>query len=469
MKAYAFIGVALATQLCAVFAAGAGEYAKADGYRGIWYFNQETKDEYVYKYSGGLGTYCADHIPLAIYAPAAEKTFFVFGGRPADKNTLYEMISYYDHRTGLVPKPTILIDKKTDDAHDNPVLSIDAAGFLWVFASSHGTSRPSYLFKSRKPYDIDDFEQVLETNFSYPQPWFLSDEGFLFLHTYYKSGRGLNWSTSKDGITWEERHLLAHIQEGHYQISWPRDRSVGTAFNYHPTAFGGDAKKKGLNWRTNLYYMATDDMGKSWHTVNGEPLVTPLTEVKNPALVHDYESEGLLVYAHDLQYDNAGNPVILYLTSKSWRPGPEGGPHTWRIARWSGQSWEFHRVTESDHNYDVGALYLDADGAWRIIGPTQDGPQAFGTGGEIALWSSKDNGATWVLDKQLTQNSAYNHTYVRHPLNAQEGFKAYWADGDARKPSVSRLYFYDARKQQVYRLPATMREETASPEPVSMP
>ncbi|MEO1972630.1 MAG: hypothetical protein ABGX07_13795, partial [Pirellulaceae bacterium] len=40
---------------------------KADGYRGIWYMNQPSNDEYVYKYSGGLGTYCAKHKPFAIY------------------------------------------------------------------------------------------------------------------------------------------------------------------------------------------------------------------------------------------------------------------------------------------------------------------------------------------------------------------------------------------------------------------
>lgn len=31
---------------------------KESGYRGIWYSNQAQGDEYVYKYSGGLGTYC---------------------------------------------------------------------------------------------------------------------------------------------------------------------------------------------------------------------------------------------------------------------------------------------------------------------------------------------------------------------------------------------------------------------------
>ena len=40
---------------------------KDDGYRGIWYMNQPSGDEYVYKYSGGLGTYCAKHKLFAVY------------------------------------------------------------------------------------------------------------------------------------------------------------------------------------------------------------------------------------------------------------------------------------------------------------------------------------------------------------------------------------------------------------------
>lgn len=36
---------------------------KDDGYRGICYFNQPSEDEYVFKYSGGLGTYPSNHIP----------------------------------------------------------------------------------------------------------------------------------------------------------------------------------------------------------------------------------------------------------------------------------------------------------------------------------------------------------------------------------------------------------------------
>jgi len=35
------------------------------------------------------------------------------------------MVSYYDHATKKVARPTILLNKHTDDAHDNPTLAID--------------------------------------------------------------------------------------------------------------------------------------------------------------------------------------------------------------------------------------------------------------------------------------------------------------------------------------------------------
>lgn len=48
---------------------------KDTGYRGIWYMNQPSGDEYVYKYSGGLGTYCAKHKPLAVYRRQRTKSY----------------------------------------------------------------------------------------------------------------------------------------------------------------------------------------------------------------------------------------------------------------------------------------------------------------------------------------------------------------------------------------------------------
>jgi len=430
---------------------------RADGYRGLWYQNQPTGDEYAYKYSGGMATYPQQHVPIAIYAEEVHKTFFVYGGTNASGTTLLHMVSYFDHASKTVPRPAILLDKQTDDAHDNPTLQIDDEGHLWIFSSSHGTARPSYIHRSTKPYSIDGFERVVETNFSYTQPWHLPGKGFLFLHTRYAAGRGLFWMTSENGRQWDAPRPLAKIEMGDYQISWSNDHKVGTAFDYHPQPVG-------LNARTNLYYLETADQGTHWTTVDGTPVETPLTVADNAALVRDYRSEGLLVYLKDLQFDAEGRPILLYLTSRGFEPGPANGPYTWRTARWTGSGWEIRPVTTSDHNYDHGSLYVEDDGTWRLIAPTEPGPQPFGTGGEMALWTSRDRGAHWTRVKQLTSGSLRNHTYARRPVHAHSDFYALWADGDARKPSESSLYFTDREGTNVWKLPAQMEGDTATPE-----
>ncbi len=433
---------------------------KADGYRGIWYSNQRQPDKYVYKYSGGLGTYCAKHRPFAVYAPEVNKTFFCYGGTLPEKNRLVHMVSYYDHTTGMVPRPTLLLDKQTDDAHDNPVIAIDGGGYIWIFSSSHGTARPSYISVSTEPYSIDSFELVQTTNFSYPQVYWVAEHGFLFLHTrYLKNHRRLFFIGSADGRTWSQPQLLAHIDQGHYAVSWIRGNRLGIAFNYHP-------EPQGLNWRTNLYYMETGDGGRTWRNVEGRRLQLPLTTADNRALVHEYRSEKRNVYLKDLAFDRQDRPVILYLTSGGWQSGPGNNPRVWTTAHWLGDRWEIGGQIQSDNNYDTGSLYIEADGLWRLIGPTETGPQPFNTGGEVAMWTSRDQGRSWTRIRQLTRQSPVNHTYCRRPLGAHEEFYALWADGHGRKPSASRLYFCD-KQGNVYLLPPHMAGEFARPQPLA--
>ena len=443
-----------------------------DGYRGIWYMNQPSSDEYVYKYSGGLGTYCAKHKPFAVYCDKVNKTFFCYGGSSSAQNEtpreLLHMVSYYDHTTAMVPRPTILLDKNTDDAHDNPVISVDDKGYIWIFSTSHGTSRPSYIHKSRKPYDIGEFElinamkmengeYVPMTNFSYMQAWHVPGSGFICFFTRYNypAERTLCFMTSCDGVKWSKWTRLAAVEKGHYQVSALGEKKAGTAFNFHP-------REKGLNWRTNLYYMETTDFGKTWQTADGRELTLPLTDANSDALVHDYQAQGLNVYLKDIRFDGQGRPVILFLTSKGYESGPKNGPRTWTTARWTGRKWQIRPAMTSDNNYDMGSLYIEDDGTWRIIGPTEAGPQPYNTGGEMAMWVSKDQGMTWKKVKSLTKDSPYNHTYARCAVNAGPDFYAIWADGHGRKPSPSCLYFCD-KSGNVRVLPREMKEDFAKP------
>ena len=188
--------------------------AKANGFKGIWYMNQPSNDEYVYKYSGGLGTYCANHQPFAVYSKEAHKTFFCFEGTDDSNSTLFHNVLYFDHCNGEVANPTVILDKKTTDAHDNPVISVDDKGYIWIFSTAHGINRPSYISKSIKPYDIPGFKSVHATeivdgkerpfnNFSYFQVWYVKGKSFMALLTKYtkeKKHRVIGFNTSKDGV-----------------------------------------------------------------------------------------------------------------------------------------------------------------------------------------------------------------------------------------------------------------------------
>lgn len=444
---------------------------KADGFRGIWYMNQPSDDEYVYKYSGGLAVYPANHRPFAIYSRKAGKTFFCFGGTDEANSTLFHNVSYFDHKTRQVANPTTILDKKTQDAHDNPVISMDSDGYLWIFSTSHGTSRPSYISRSKKPYSIEAFEMVEPTetirgsrvpfnNFSYFQAWYIKGKGFLALFTKYeKNRRVIGFNTSKDGIHWDEWRVIANFGEGHYQVSDCCNGKVGVAFDYHP-------KGKGLNWRTNLHYLETADFGKTWQTAGGETVHLPVKEIRNPALVCDFESEKLNCYLSDIQLDRKGNPVILVITSRGYQSGPANDPREWRLFSHYGKEWQNSRITTSDNNYDMGSVYLDSGRSWYIIGPSTTGPQAYNTGGEVVMWRSADRGKNWGVMKQLTQNSERNHCYVRRPLLAHSSFYGIWADGHGRKLSESNLYFCD-KEGHVFRLPRHASNPMMDPIPCS--
>ena len=434
--------------------------SKFIGYRGIWFILNE-KYEYGDKNSGGFGTYTSNHLPLAIYAQEVDKTFFVYGGTTeSTEKHLLCMIGYYDHKTKKVSQPTVVCDKITViDPHDNPCLQIDQKGHIWVFVAGRGRVRPGFKYRSTKPYDIEQFEQISMEEMCYPQPWVIPGKGFINLFTKYMGNRLLYSETSSDGYNWsKDRQIVAIIEPGttkggHYQMSMLKDNTVGTFFNRHPD---GNVDK-----RTDLYYMRTSDMGETWTTVDGKILDIPMVQVENPARIINYREQGTNVYLCDMNYDQQGYPVCLYVTSRGHEPGPKNSPYQWKITCWNGSEWVTSAVGDSDHNYDVGSLYILKD-RWLIVAPFVNGPQLWGTGGELAFYESVNQGKTWGITKQITCNSPRNHTYIRRPVNAHDPFFYYWADGNPHEFSISKLYFGDS-SGNIWQLPYTMKGKTARP------
>lgn len=453
----------------------------ADGFHGIWYSNQNTHDQYVYKYSGGLGTYPQQTAPIAIHEARANRTYFLYGGTKPEENVLKNYISYFDHASKKLARPRELRHVGENDIHMNATLAIDDGGTLWVFVNSHGDAGRGNLFKSSKPFEIDEFDEVSlpssvfgnnkqRIKLSYTDPVYVPGQGLMLIWNQYHRNRSVWAATSRDGMSWIPSHStqLLDVTEnngkGEYQMARPIGERVGVVANFHPG---------GLNHRTNLYYLETSDFGQTWKNVAGVKLDLPLKTTINPALIHDYHAEHMMVYMKDFNFDEEGRPVILYLTvsdadGKGHLPGPERGERMLHTAQWSGSDWVVKDVFTTDHNYDHGELYIEQNNRWRIIGPYIDGPQKYGTGGEVGVWISTDRGDSWKLNEQWTSGSEFNHTYLRRPLNASPGFYAIWADGHAFHKSSSRLYFA-TQDGHVYRMPTQFEGESMSPQLIRSP
>lgn len=439
------------------------ETSDVNGYRGIW-FTLGQVSEYGDKYSGGLGTYTAKHRPLAIYDSVANRTFFVYGGTTTPKaKYLLCMIGSFDHATGKCSKPKIVYDKLgVDDPHDNPSIALDGAGYIWVFVSGRGKKRPGFKFRSDKPHSIDQFIEISEEEMTYPQIWWVTEKGFFHFFTKYTGVRELYFETSKDGSSWSEDQKLAGIRGeteekgGHYQVSYYHEDKVGTFFSRHPN---GNVDK-----RTNLYYTESEDMGQSWRSMDGKMVQVPITEVQSPALVSDYESRNKNVYLKDMQYDAEGNPICLYLSSGGHEPGPKNSPREWKVCYWRNGQWHTHTLATSDHNYDMGSLWIEGE-TWKVVAPTDDGPQPFGGGGEVKEFVSTDAGETWTVSRQVTAGSRRNHNYIRRVHGGQPDFLYFWADGNPDSFSRSNLYFTD-ESGQVWQLPYRMRKTWGRPKKV---
>ena len=227
--------------ICAVWGAGAQERKSmdnqtVDGYRGIWFTIGQARSGYGDKYSGGLGTYTMKHIPMAVYSPEADKTFFVYGGTPSEERKyLLCMVGCYDHKTGMLRRPVVVYDKGVagvGDPHDDPTIQLDKEGYVWVFVAGRANKRPGIRYRSTKPYDISEFEYVNESIMAYPQVHYHPEKGFFLFFTRYDGVRRLFYQSSTDGIRWTDYRQIASIidegetKSGHYAVHEPLRRQA---------------------------------------------------------------------------------------------------------------------------------------------------------------------------------------------------------------------------------------------------
>ena len=309
-----------------------GQLHLIDGYRGIWFTIGQARSGYGDKYSGGPGTYTMKHIPMAVYSPEADKTFFVYGGTPSEERKyLLCMVGCYDHKTGMLRRPVVVYDKGVagvGDPHDDPTIQLDKEGYVWVFVAGRANKRPGIRYRSTKPYDISGIRIRQREHHGLPAGALPSGKGLLpLLHALRRRAAALLPLEHRRHPRTDYRQIASIIDEGetksgHYRFTNLCGDKLMCCFNRH---INGN-----VDTRTNIYYIRSEDRGRTWTTIDGKPIELPITRSKNPALVHDYQSEHRNCYIKDINFGPDGQPVILYLTSDNHLTGPEGGVRKWQ-------------------------------------------------------------------------------------------------------------------------------------------
>ncbi|MBN2310466.1 MAG: BNR-4 repeat-containing protein [Candidatus Hydrogenedentes bacterium] len=413
-------------------------------FRGIWYgcgtANTLPGNQFVY--AGGKATYSAWHRPIAVYAPAVNRTYFVFGDHANRPN-----ISYYDHAGQSFAGQVVLGENPDMNAHRNPTLHIDDDGYVFVFRGYASGGQPMTVLRSEKPHGIGDWTpraRVGEGTGSYPQPWQLVP-GELFV-TYREHHLGWACRISTDGAeSWGPPTTLVQFGTGEspsvYGISQGATGPYPRTVHFVWSKLGGGtpeevAAKHLWARRYNVYYAASDDGGRTWRRSDGTPYELPIRE-EAAEKIYDCGQHG--VWLKDIQVDGDGRPNVLFIDAEV-----ETYKSVWKFGRLAADGyWYFSDVARTGHMYNGPALVLAGPGDYRIYGPsTPSQPRT--DGGEIDEWRSADRGASWSRFAQRTTGSKYSHNHVKTVLNHELGagdFRVLWSYGDGTSPPATKHVF----------------------------
>ena len=415
-------------------------------YRGVWYCcgTVNVLDGNNHVYSGPMATYSAWHRPMAVYAPAANTTYFVFGN---ERNA--PAIGCYDHHMRTFARPFVLGANPDGDAHRNPTLLMDDNGHLYVFYGAHND--PTLVLRSERPHEIGAWRacaDIVDPTTSYPQPYQLLP-GEMFVSYRERSG-GWRSRVSRDrGETWEEPVDIVEFEESDiYAVSIAETGDYPRSIHLAWSRLGGgteeEIRTKHL-WarRYNIYYARSDDGGRTWVRSNGTPYSLPVSE---PEAENIYDCGERGVWLKDFQLGPDGRPLILFV---------DADPFTyvshWKCGRLCGDGWRFSDIAVGDHMYDDGGMVIE-DGSVTVYAPTT-ASQPREDGGEIDVWRSADGDGPWQRGEPLTAGSDLSHNNVKVVFNHQAGpgdMQVIWSYGDSQSPPAtreSRLFAYGSRME----------------------
>lgn len=236
------------------------------------------------------------------------------------------------------------------DSHNYVTLGVDKEGYIHLSGNMH--RHPLTYFRSTKPNDISEFEQVFEMvgnkeqNATYPLFMLTQDDELLFHYRDGGSGNGneIYNRYNTETQTWS-RLLDQPLTDG---------QGLMNAYQTQPKRLKDDWYHMYWVWRdtpdcsTNhdLSYMKSPDL-KNWFTAFDEPIQLPATFDNKGLIVDPIPAKGGIInLAAELLLDDENKPVFVY------HKYDEQGNIQLYIAQIQEEQWVYKQVTKWNHRWE---------------------------------------------------------------------------------------------------------------------
>jgi hypothetical protein len=255
------------------------------------------------------------------------------------------------------------------DPHHSYALGIDALGRVHVAGNLH--NEPLRYMRS-EPRDLSRWRADAmigeeEGSVTYPSFVSLPDGALLFFFRDGRAGFGdvyLN-RLPPQGRNWERLGMLVEGRSteespylNHVAVSPAGALHVSGCFRERG---GGAARNR------DVWHALSDDAGRSWRSLAGEPLELPLSHESVPIAVATAPSGSGLVNQSGMDVDPAGNPHIAFLRYDE--SGATQVAHAWH----GGEGWQTRDVSSFTHRMDTQTPIVDASVARPAVACMADG------------------------------------------------------------------------------------------------
>ncbi len=244
------------------------------------------------------------------------------------------------------------------DSHNYVTLAADRNGFLHVSGNMHGV--PLIYFRSAKPWEIDEFEQLpmtgrYEERVTYPV-FFKDHNGDLYFQ-YRNGGSG-------DGITYWNRYDVATKKwESLFETPIFDGEKEANAYMTNPVLGPDGYFYIVWMWRLtpiantnhNLSCMRSKDL-RNWENLKGEKVRLPVRWSDDLTIVDPVGPwNGLINMGFNISWDSDKTPYITYhkydpdgisqVFAARWEPGSglKGEWNIHQVSRWKDFKWSLNK------------------------------------------------------------------------------------------------------------------------------